>query len=118
MVGESFSSTDVMRFKRSAGLEEGELDQRLSQRPLTRLAGVRGLLASPDEVVGSGCGSVSRISAACLGRTPDPSPGQAPKRGANELEERRRSGLERETGLQAPSGKTRVEFTYRLTASS
>ncbi len=24
----------------------------------------------------------------------------------------------RETGLQAPSGKTRVEFTYRLTAGS
>lgn len=25
--------------------------------------------------------------------------------------------LERETGLQAPSGKTQIEFTYRLTAA-
>ena len=30
----------------------------------------------------------------------------------------KRSFVERETGLKAPSGKTRVEFTYRLTAGS
>lgn len=42
--------------------------------------------------------------------------GNRQKRNANELEWRRREAPERETGLQAPSGKATIELRYRLAA--